>query len=164
MLKLIGSFMIGGACVYLGFKRSMNMKKRLSSLKSIQNKLSLLESEIGFRGLDLKEAFINIDNSNGIFSDAANYIEEEGIKKAWNNSVKKHCSKCCFTEGDVDTLLMLGQRLGMTDTENQIKHINGIKNILDIHIKAAQYDVEHFGRLYSGGGVLTGIFLILILL
>lgn len=164
MLKLIGSFMIGGACVYLGFKRNLNMKKRLSSLQNIQNKLSLLESEIGFRGVDLKEAFLNIDNSNGIFSDAANHIEDEGIKKAWSNSVKKHCSKYCFTEGDADTLFMLGQRLGMTDTENQIKHINSIKNILDIHIKAAQYDVEHFSRLYSGGGVLTGIFLILILL
>ena len=162
MIKLIGSLMIGGACVYLGLKRSMSFRKRQRSLENIQNSLSLLETEIAFRGTELKSAFLNIDDP--VFREAAKTIDGSGIKSAWSRAVKKCAPKLCLTDGDRDTLLMLGQRLGMTDTENQIKNIDGVKNMLDIHIKAARYDTEHFCRLYTGGGVLTGVFIVLMLL
>lgn len=162
MFRLIGSLMIGGTCVYLGLKRSTSFRKRHKSLENIQNALSLLETEISFRGTELKSAFLSIDNP--LFREAAKTIDSNGIKSAWSRAVKKCAPKLSLTSGDTDTLLMLGQRLGMTDTDNQIKNIDGVKNMLDIHIKAARYDAEHFCRLYTGGGVLTGIFIVLMLL
>lgn len=162
MLKLIGSIMIGASCVYLGVRRSISFKKRYSSLVDFQNAISVLSTDIAFRETELKEAFINTDNA--IFKEAAKYIENDGIKSAWSKAVKQCSSRLCLTEGDCDTVLMLGKRLGMTDTENQIKNLEGVKNMLDLHIRAASYDAERLCRLYAGGGVLTGLFLVLMLI
>lgn len=162
MLKILGSLMISASCVYLGVRRSMNIKKRYNSLVDFQNALSVLSTDIAFRETELKQAFVNTDNT--VFKEAAKYIEKDGIKAAWSKAVKKCASRLCFTEGDCDTLLMLSKRLGMTDTENQIKNLEGVKNMLDLHIKAARYDADRLCRLYTGGGVLTGIFLVLILI
>ncbi len=162
MLKIIGSMMIGISCIWLGLRRSMGFRKRYRSLQEIQNSLSVLETEIAFRETELKQAFSN--TANPLFCEAAKTIERDGIQNAWKRAVKKCAPRMGLTDGDKDTLHMLGQRLGMTDTENQIKNIDGVKNMLDIHIQAARYDVNHFCRLYTGGGVLTGIFLILMLL
>ena len=162
MLRIIGSLMVGGSCFYLGLRKSLVLKQRYASLQKIQNSLSLLETEIAFGGTELKNALLKADNP--LFIHAAQDIDKLGIKASWANAVKSCASRLCLTPGDCDTLLMLGHRLGMTDTENQVKNINGVKNKLDLHIRAAKYDTEHFCRLYSGGGALTGAFLVLMLL
>ena len=51
----------------------------------------------------------------------------------------------------------------MTDTENQIKNIKYVRELLASEQKKAEGDYEQLGRLYRSGGVLGGLFLILIL-
>ncbi|HIT84920.1 MAG TPA: stage III sporulation protein AB [Candidatus Ornithomonoglobus intestinigallinarum] len=162
MLKIAGGIMIAVSCVYLGLRRSMNLKKRCRSLERIQNALSLLETEIAFKGTELKSALLN--TGEPLFKEAACRMDGGTVKTAWNGAVKKCAMRLCLTEGDVDALAMLGSRLGMTDTENQVKNIDAVKNMLDIHINAARNDAERFCRLYTGGGVLTGIFIVLMLI
>lgn len=167
MLKIMGSIMIGGSCIYFGLRRSARFRKRYSCLKKLKNSLSLLETEIAFKGTELGPALESADQGSGIcglFAEAAKNIKKSGIRASWSNAVKKCAPRMCLTPGDIDTLMMLGQRLGMTDTENQVKNIAAVRNMLDIHINAAKYDTEHFCRLYTGGGVLAGVFLILVLL
>lgn len=160
MFKIIGSLMIGGACLYVGLKRSMQLKTRYRSLCDFQNSLELLSTEIAFRETELKRAFINTGNI--LLNEAAKHIETDGIKSALTLAVKKCSVSLCLTDGDKDTILMLKERIGMTDVEHQIKNIEGVRNILDLHIKAAKYDMDKLCRLYSGGGILTGIFLVLV--
>lgn len=160
MFKIIGSLMTGGVCFYVGFKRSMQLKIRYRSLCDFKNALELLSTEIAFRETELRQAFIN--TGNVLLKEAARYIEKDGVKSALVSAVKKCSVRLCLTEGDKDTILMLKEHIGMTDVEHQIKNIESVKNILDLHIKAAKYDMDKLCRLYSGGGILTGIFLILV--
>ena len=160
MFKIIGSLMTGGACFYVGLKKSMQLKTRYHSLCDFQNALELLSTEIAFRETELKQAFINTGNI--LLKEAAKHIERDGVKSALTAAVKKYSARLCLAVGDIDTILMLKARIGMTDVEHQIKNIEGVRNILDLHIKAAKYDMDKLCRLYSGGGVLTGIFLILV--
>lgn len=167
MFKIIGSIMIGISCIYLGLRRSLRLKKRYKYLKNIQNSLELLETEISLKSTRISEAFKDIHEKTdtcSLFKTAAELITDNGIAKAWSKSVHKNALQMCLSDGDVGALIILGQRLGMTDTETQVKNINSVKNILDINIKSAKYDVEHFCRLYSGGGVLAGVFIVLMLL
>ena len=111
----------------------------------------------------LEEIDKNIDTS-GFLGEVIKNIDKSGIKNAWNGAVLKKRDDLCFNAEDADTVSMLSSRLGMTDCENQVKNIAYVKNMLDIHIKSARYDADKLCRLYSGGGLLAGAFLIMMFL
>lgn len=165
-LKIIGAVIILTVCAYAGFYFADRLKKRCVYLRNINTALSLLETEISFGGSRLKKALKSVDrtaDTRGLFEETAEGLEELGIKKAWHNTVLKKRAELCLTDSDAEALAALGARLGMTDTENQIKNIRYVKEMLNAQQKEAEGEYERLGRLYRGGGALAGLFLILIL-
>ncbi len=163
MVKLIGAVMTGAACGYFGFRASYDMKKRAESLSDIEVSLELLEGEIAFTQSELKKAFERADR-NGLLRAAGENIEKLGVKKAWSEAVNEYRPRLCLTRADADALLLLGERLGRTDTDDQIKHIKYIKTLIKGQADAAREEYERLGRLYRSGGLLTGIMLVIILI
>lgn len=164
MLKIAGAVMICAACTYMGLKKSTELKNREKSLKSIHTALGHLETEIGFTANNLKRAFLNIEKSaelKGLFADAAERIENFGIKKAWTYAVMN--SKLTLLESDRELLLMLGTRLGMTDTKNQLKHIGYMRELISAQAGSAEAEYRRLGSIYRGGGVLLGLFIVLLI-
>lgn len=165
-MKLIGAVIIFAVCVYAGFSMSDRLKKRCVYLKNICEALNLLETEINFGKSRLKQAFMKIDKScdtRGLFKTAADSMEETGIKKAWRHAVEDKQAELRFGDDDAHTLALLGERLGMTDTEDQIKNIVYTRRRLEGSLTRAEEEYTKFGRLYRNGGILAGLFLILIL-
>ena len=167
MIKIAGALMIGFACAFLGTQKSLKIKKRHKSLINMQKMLEILGTKIDFLERDIKTALEEIDSmidSCGFLNEVTSRMGEVGLKRAWLLAVSKKKDALCFNDEDADTLAMAAARLGMTDSRNQLKNIEYVKNMLDIHIKSASYDVENLCRLYSGGGVLLGAFLIMMFL
>lgn len=155
--------MICAACTYMGIKRSGELRNREKSLKNIHTALGHLETEIGFSSNNLKRAFLNIEKSaplKGLFADAADRIENFGIKKAWTYAVMN--SSLTLLDADRELLLMLGTRLGMTDTKNQLKHIGYMRELIDAQACTAAAEYRRMGKVYSGGGILLGLFIVLL--
>ncbi len=163
MLKILGAVMTGFACGYFGFRMSMSLKTRQANLSNIIASLEMLESEISFSVNKLKKAFLRADR-NGIFTLAAQTMDEKGIKNAWTEAVNCSRAKLCLTDADADILLMLGNSIGKTDTDDQIKNIKYIKSLIKEQEKQAQEEYSRFGRVYRNGGVLTGLMLIILLI
>ncbi len=163
MVKVIGAVMTGFACGYFGFRLSMALRTRAKSLADIRTSLEMLESEINFSVNKLKKAFIRADR-NGLFAAAAEGMEDKGIKIAWRDAVYASKSKLCLSDADNDILLMLGKNIGKTDTDDQLKNIRYIKTMIGEQEKQAQGEYSRFGRLYSSGGVLVGLMLVIILI
>ena len=165
IFKLIGALMIFAACTYTGMQKSGELKGRYSMLNAVSEALGYLETEIEFASNDLKNAFKNIDKNtktHGLFADAAEKIEKLGIKRAWAYAVTKNTSS--VSDADRELLLMLGTKLGMTDTKNQLKHIGYVKELITAQAAAAENEYKRLGRVYRGGGVLTGLFIILVVM
>lgn len=165
ILKLIGAVMICAACTYIGIKKSGELKGRYKSLRNIGTALGYLETEIGFCSNDLKRAFINIDRGTdtcGLFKDAADKIEEYGIKKAWAYAVLK--SSMPILDSDRELMLMLGEKLGMTDTKSQLKHIGYVKELVNAQSESAESEYGRLGKIYRSGGLLAGLFIILVIM
>lgn len=165
-MRLAGAVMIFAVCAYGGFSLSDRMKKRCMYLKNVIAALSLLETEITFGGNRLAPAFEKLDNAvdtHGLFKAAAEMAETIGIRKAWQKAVKGKQSELRFKEEDAQTLMALGERLGMTDTENQVKNIQYVKKRLEVQLDGAEGEYGKLGRLYRNGGILSGAFLILLL-
>lgn len=166
-MKLIGAAAVFISCAYAGFSVSDRLKKRGLYLRNIVIALDLLETEISFGGSRIKQAFARIDaasDTRGLFNAAAGKVEELGIKKAWKEAVEEKRDELRFTESDAEELMSLGERLGMTDTENQIKNIRYVKKRLEARADEAEGEYERMGRLYRSGGALIGLFLILLLI
>lgn len=165
-MRFAGAVMIFAVCVYGGFSFSDVMKRRCVYLRNVIAALSLLETEITFGGSRLAQAFIKLDgaaDTRGLFKAAAENAELTGIKKAWKKAVKSRQGELCFTESDAQALMSLGERLGMTDTENQVKNIQYVKKQLELQLGSAEGEYDRLGRLYRNGGILVGAFLILLL-
>lgn len=166
-MKLIGAAMIFIACAYCGFSLSDRLKKRQMYLGNMITALNLLETEISFGGSRLKRAFIRLDtaaDTRGLFKTAADKTETLGIKKAWSEAVTEKQDELCFSDADAEVLTSFGERLGMTDTENQVKNIRYVKNRLEAQLAAAQTEYKSMGRVLRSGGILSGLFLVLIFL
>lgn len=165
-MKLIGAAIILAVCVYAGFSMSDRLKKRCVYLQNICEALNLLETEISFGKSRLKQAFIKINsavNTQGLFKNAADNMENMGIKKAWREAVGNTQGKLKFNEDDAQILMLLSERLGMTDTEDQIKNIAYTRCRIEGNLKAAENEYAKMGKLYRNGGILAGLFLVLIL-
>ncbi len=166
-LRLAGAAAVFASCTVMGFSLSDRLKKRAGYLGNIIEALSLLETEIAFGRSRVKEAFLRVDaacDTRGLFKTAAEKMEEEGIKKAWRGAVEEKRDELRLTDADAEAVISLSERLGMTDTENQIKNIRYVKGRLEPLLKEAEGEYGQAGRLYRGGGILVGVFLILILL
>ncbi len=163
MVKLLGAVMVGAACGYFGFKMSFSLKTRAKSLSDIASSLEMLESEINFSASKLKKAFKRIDR-NGLFALAADNMEKEGVRAAWRSAVRELGTKLCLAEADSDILLMLGENIGRTDADDQIKNIKYIKSMISRQEESARGEYERLGKTYRSGGILTGLMIVIILI
>lgn len=166
-MRLAGAAAVFASCAVMGFSLSDRLKKRVGYLGNIIEALSLLETEIAFGRSRVKEAFLRVDaacDTRRLFKAAAEKMEKDGIKKAWRGAVEEKRDELRLTDADAEAVMSLGERLGMTDTENQIKNIRYVKGRLEPLLKEAEGEYGQAGRLYRGGGILAGLFLILILL
>ena len=165
LVKLIGALVIFSACTYLGMRRSNELKGRCNALKNISAALLQLETEISFSANDLKRAFLNIEKNTrtrGLFKDAAERIEKYGIKKAWTYAVLNNPMP--LTEADRELVLMLCAKLGMTDSKNQLKHTAYIRELVNAQQSAAENEYARLGKMYRNGGLLAGLFIVLVII
>lgn len=161
-MKLIGAVLIFSACTWCGFKVSQSLKNRCVFLERFITALEILKTEIAFSGADLKTAFENAARISGasIFSQAALYIEKEGINMAWKRAVEQ----VAISDADRRLIMLLSSRLGKTDAKGQVRHIEYVSGLVSEAKREAVSRYEGTGGLYRRGGVLLGMFAVLILI
>ncbi len=167
MIKIIGALIITGATSLLGIYKSVGLKNRVLYLCEFKTALSLLKSEIVFAGNCLEKAFMNISKTSRaswVFETAAKNIDGCGVKKAWENSVLMYADKMSLKNEDVKVLQLLGAQLGMTDKENQIKNIVYVSELVDSRIRKAEQEYLSTAKLYRSMGVLSGLFISVVLI
>lgn len=159
-MRLIGAVLVFTAFAWCGFKISQALKFRCDFLERFITALEILKTEIAFSGADLKTAFENAARISGadIFSCAALYIEKEGIASAWKKAVHQ------AAVSDKELILLLSSKLGKTDAKGQIRHIEYVSGLVSEARKEAVKKYEGTGSLCRRGGVLLGIFAVLILI
>ena len=155
--------MIRLACAYTGIRLRMNLRKRVESLADIRASLELLEGEINFSVNKLKTAFTRADR-NGLFALAGEKIDTLGADMAWRAALDEMKTRLCLTDADADILKTLGARLGRTDTDDQIKNIRYVKTLAARCEEESRAEYERFAKLYSSGGILIGLFIVIMLI
>lgn len=163
MITLFGGVMIFFACLYMGLKLRHGLYRRNKSLKEIISSLEALEGEIGFGQNKLKKALVAADK-NGMFTFAADNIEDYGVYKAIKKAVDKYRLKLCLREADTEPICNLALTLGKGDGNEELKNITYAKKLLRGQQRDAEENCHRLGKLYGVGGALIGALIVLLLI
>ncbi len=166
MFKIIGGFMIGIACVLIGYTRCIRLSRRYISLCCFRQALSVLRSEISLKMTPLAEAFGRAGEmcGNECFVRCSEMISETGAETSLKRAVLETAEENCLSKSDIEALLSLSAGLGKCDIKNQIERVDYTVSLVDEAIKNAKKEKSEKGRMIMHCSVFLGAAIILILI
>ncbi|MBO4940983.1 MAG: hypothetical protein J6D15_02100 [Clostridia bacterium] len=172
MIKLFATVFILTGCGYLGILFAMSYKKRVRQLIEFQQVLNLLEFDINFLAVPLKESFEKISkNSGGGVKDVIDYIRERiekdkciDMQRLWERGFQRFSDEIFLTQEDKKILLDFSKNLGCGDRESEINNIKITLSRLKIAENEAREIAKTNVKMYRGLGFLTGFFIVIILI
>lgn len=171
MLKILGTGLVLTACTGIGFILARDYTERPRQLRAIESALQLLETEIVYGATPLTEALDHIAAGcdRGItvlFSQTAEELRQAGgctAGEAWQQALAVFYQTSAVKNVDITVLKRLGVSLGLSDRQDQEKHLKLAREQLKQEIRLAEKLAEKNGRLCRYLGVLGGLALVLVL-
>lgn len=169
--KVIGSLMVIISFSGMGFwcsKRRILCRKQMLELKRI---LILLKDEIRFLHTPLPEALKRLGNSSvSPFSDIFQQMgeslknhEAENFYDVWEQGINRIFRESSIKWEYLEELLILGKNLGTMDWQAQLNRLDVYLMELEESLKRMQEENREKVKLYRVLGILSGIFIIILL-
>lgn len=170
-LKAAGClFMIVGASGY-GVWLAGNYGRRLAVLEQLRRMIFLLKGQILYANAPLEEAFETVGRrTEGVlaqlFLRVAGRIgnqQGEPFAAIWAQEVENTETASVLSEADKQSLISLGEHLGFMDREMQERNLLLYLEQLDLSIEHMRAHKQERCRLYTSLGVMSGMFLAILL-
>lgn len=169
--KIIGSLMVIISFSGLGFwssKRRLLCRKQMLELKRL---LLLLRDEIRFAHTPLPGALIRIGGKSippfkDIFREMGENLmnhEMDGFYNAWEMGINRLYTESCLKWEDLEELLALGKNLGTMDFMAQLNRLDAYLQELEGRLCFIQEENKEKVKLYRILGIISGIFLTILL-
>jgi len=171
IVKLIGGLFIVAATSLIGILKANEYENRTSSLRELVCLLQMLETEICYKSNILCDALLNcakakIESNVGIFfKETAELLKIRKMTstEAWDKALNENLKYTSLKEEDAEILKNLGNSLGTSDYDGQIKNIRFVLKQLEVQISKADIDCIKYQSMYKKLGVLGGIALVVML-
>ncbi|SHE52210.1 stage III sporulation protein AB [Caldanaerobius fijiensis DSM 17918] len=170
ILKILGSTMVLFSTTFLGISIANNYKLRLTALRDIQRCLEYLMTEVIYVQTPLPEAFINTAKIASkeiapLFEATIEILEREencSIKQAFIKSLEK--LDLPLDREDIKIIKHLGNTLGSTDVENQVRAFKLALSRLSKQEELALKLKEKNEKLFKEIGFLCGAIIVILLI
>ena len=170
MLKAAGLGCLFLGCVCFGMGKSANLRKRRELLEEFRRCLLLLSGEIRCVHSPLPDAFRQMGKKvaepyRTLFTAVADGMEREEkipLGEIFEENVRL-LDRTVLLREDKGMILELGRQLGYLDIEMQLKTLELCETVLEDTIQKAAGDYSGKARIYRYLGVLTGLFLVVLL-
>jgi stage III sporulation protein AB len=131
MWKLVGACLVIGSMGMAGMTVASFYSRRSAELRSLQDALQMLDTEILYAATPLPSALKKIGQSGGdiiarIFAEAGELIAAgQGctVAEAWGKALQKNWSLTALNREDYAILYSFGELLGISDCQEQHKNI-----------------------------------------
>lgn len=155
-IKIIGCILIVAATTLSGFKKSQRLYKRRDLINDFLIFLDSLATNIRYSTDELSVILSKSEDSFG----KAIYNSYKEIKgsffERWKKSVILATQGYSLKHEDKQLLCSFGEKLGITDVEGQLKHIELYKNLAAAHLEDSKKDITEKSRLYRTMGFFVG--------
>ncbi|HEU4962841.1 MAG TPA: stage III sporulation protein SpoIIIAB [Bacilli bacterium] len=171
MSKLIGSVLIIAAATLLGFRIAARYADRTKQLRQFVTALKVLETEIHYAATPLPQALQRIGRLvpkpvAAFFQSAADKLRDgRGIRasEAWQEALLANKAHLALKEADCEVLLNFGQTLGVSDRQDQIKHIHLAIAHLSAEENNARDEQQRNEKMWKYLGALMGLTVVILL-
>jgi stage III sporulation protein AB len=170
MIQFLGALLLTGGSTALGLGAANRLRSRTKALRALSSALQMLDRDLSFRLTPMPELFQTLANTaeapaSNLFQvcvDGINQQSPHQMTKLWESAVND--STPVLTADDRRILLPLGNVLGRYGAEDQRAAI--MEATRDLDRAALQAEEIHLrkGRIYSIMGLVTGTFLVILLL
>ncbi len=169
--KVICSILIVSCSSLLGYIFSNTYVERTKLLHSLLGTLQMLETEIVYGSTPIPILLDKIGKKSrkeigNIFFAALSLLKEkEGqtFEEVWIRAVNNEIANTPFSREDAEIILSLGKNLGISNCEDQIKHIRLIQEEVKRNYEISIIEQSKNVKLYKNMGFLLGISIVIIL-
>ena len=163
-VKIIGCVLLVIATTLVGFIKSHKLYSRRDTLLSFGVFLNSLSTNIRYNSSDIVSlvSMCNDDFSRMIVNNLSDV--NVAFSERWNNAVDKLPISCSLNQKDKEIMHSFGEKLGVTDVEGQIKHIELYQQIALGQVENADKEISDKSKLYRTMGFFAGTAAALVLI
>lgn len=171
MLNVLGAVLILFASTMFGFHQSLQLSRRPKQIRELIQALQRLETEIVYGFTPLSEALQSAGRPfslviNSIFYEAAANLESEQGKSAeecWLQAMEAVWADTAMKSGEREVMDRLGCSLGVSDRDDQQKHIKLAISHLQAEEQKADAAQQRYAGMWKSLGLLAGALIVIIL-
>lgn len=172
MLKWIGATMIMAAGTAYGFAQASRYARRPKELRHLGHALAALESEIVYGLSPLPEALVRVSGVvpspvSELFAEAVRRMGESAAERtagaSWSEAVEAVWPTTSLRESEKQSLLSLSPLLGLTDREDQSKHIRLAVSQLRVEEESAREELARYGTMWKSLGALSAALIVILM-
>lgn len=155
MIKLFGCALLIFACFFTGCLKSKKLYSRRDFLSNFLSFLSTLKTNIRYSGDDIFTLLEASADGCGTLWLSGFSLERSEPEAAW----KRRVDALRDTEDKADRQLLLefGSKLGKTDLEGQLSHIERYETLFGLRLENAGEEIAKKSKLYRAMGLFIGI-------
>ena len=169
-MKFIGALLLILVTTWMGFDWSRQLQRRTNELREIIHSLQMMEAEMGYTYAPLQIVFTNIrDKTNfpvrEFYDDLATALTYtvDNLPAVWERALQTLVARSAMKEEERGVLLQFGKNIGNHTFEQQEKHIRLTIHHLQHTLAEANEEKHTYQRMAKTLGVLSGIFIVLLL-
>lgn len=169
-IKMMGGILVVAATSWIGLETAQRFQRRPRQLREIQSSLQMLETEISYVLTPLPKAMEtiarSIDGLTGNFFAVVRHqiINNPGsIREAWSKGMEYLREHGALSECDENILRNFGSTLGISDRQDQIKHLKLVMAQLANAETSAWEEKAKNERMFKALGLLGGLAIVILL-
>lgn len=171
MLKLLGAMMILLAGTLLGFYQASQLAKRPRQIADLIRMLQRLETEILYGFTPLPEALRSTGQScvtavGALFVRMGAELQQtagRSVQQLWGETLAAGWRELSLGRGEREILQQLGATLGLTDRDDQVKHLRLAVNQLHGEEELAKDEQKRYERMWKSLGLLMGALVVILM-
>lgn len=171
MVKLIGALIVFAACLLLGFHRAALYADRPKHIRQCIQALQRLETEISYGVTPLPQALQRTSQAiaepmGSIISQAAENLLRNDSKPTavcWAEAMKQGWDHTAMKSAEQAVMLQLGSTLGISDRNDQLKHIHLATQQLQSEETLAKEEQQRYEKMWRSLGALGGALIVIMM-
>jgi stage III sporulation protein AB len=171
MMTLIGATLVLIAGTLIGFQQAARFADRPKQLRQLAHALQRLETEIGYGYTPLPEAIIRTADTQpepvaSMLRRAVSHLESGSgltFRESWERAVRECWRNTAMRSGEQNVLIRLGSTLGISDKEDQIKHLRLALMQLKSEEEAARDDQARYEKMCKSLGILAAALIVILM-
>jgi len=171
MIKLVGAVLIIFASTLFGFYKASLYAARPRQIRQLVHALKRLATEIGYGSTPLPVALRKLsaqcqrplDQMFATIADRLSGGRSETVRQVWQETIQRFWGQTAMKAPEQETLLELASTLGISDREDQLKHLELAITGLQHEEAVARDEQQKFEKLSRSLGMLGGALIVILI-